>query len=59
MKTKTLKLTVDDLDLIEVAVRLRAEACEDNDEVAEAQKWRAVEHKVVAAIDKRVGRAMM
>lgn len=43
--------TVNELILIEIATRLRAEACEENGEHAQAEKWRAIIKKCTSTID--------
>lgn len=37
--------TFEELGLIEVALRLRAESCEDNGETKKAEKWRRISQK--------------
>jgi len=50
-----IELTKEDLDLIEVALRCRYEACDENDdylsERREGKKFRAAHRKIIEAID--------
>lgn len=48
MKSEKIILTPNDLMRIEVALRLRKEACEENLEFGEAMRWHKVHKKILA-----------
>ena len=54
---KRVHFTVTELRRLEVAVRLRAEACEENidEREADAKEWRALQAKLDGAIESVVG----
>lgn len=43
-------LTETDLERIEIALRLRVEACEDNKEIKEAANWERTHFKVIKSL---------
>ncbi len=54
-RLKTTPFLYKDLRLIEVALRLRIESCEDNEDIKGAKKWRIVHTKVTSAIHEYEG----